>query len=140
MKSTSVPKPSIGDNAKGKQAAEGDLPSGTLPLKESNIQREETALSSSKIPTGGTSRRESAEVPKNTLDDFGVLVVWTPYGKGSFNPSRLFSWIADLGLMLDEIWSEESFQEFCKEPLQADNREGMRMLSKVRLFFFFYFL
>ena len=33
--------------------------------------------------------------------------------------------------MLDEIWSEESFRQLSEEPLQAGNREGMRLLAKV---------
>ena len=33
--------------------------------------------------------------------------------------------------MLDEIWSEESFRQLSEEPLQAGNREGMPLLTKV---------
>ena len=33
--------------------------------------------------------------------------------------------------MLDKIWSEESFRQLFEEPLQAGNREGMRLLAKV---------
>ena len=33
--------------------------------------------------------------------------------------------------MLDEIWSKESFRQLSEEPLQAGNREGMRLLAKV---------
>ena len=35
--------------------------------------------------------------------------------------------------MLGEIWAEESFKRLSKEPLQADNREGLRTLSRVSL-------
>ena len=38
----------------------------------------------------------------------------------------------DLGPMLDEIWSEESFKWLSEELLQAGNKEGMQLLSKVR--------
>ena len=92
-------------------------PSRTLLPKESNIQREEVAPSSSKTPTGDTSTRESIKVPKNPSDDFAVPPARTPYGNGFFNPSRSFPWIADLGPMLDEIWSEESFKRLSEEPL-----------------------
>ena len=37
----------------------------------------------------------------------------------------------ELGPMLDEIWSEESFRQLSEGPLQAGNREGMRLLAKV---------
>ena len=37
----------------------------------------------------------------------------------------------ELGPMLDELWSEESFRQLSEEPLQAGNREGMRLLAKV---------
>ena len=37
----------------------------------------------------------------------------------------------ELGPMLDEIWSEESFRQLSEEPLQAGNREGMPLLTKV---------
>ena len=37
----------------------------------------------------------------------------------------------ELGPMLDEIWSDESFRQLSEEPLQAGNREGMRLLAKV---------
>ena len=33
--------------------------------------------------------------------------------------------------MLDKIWAEESFKRLPDEPVQADNREGMRMLSRM---------
>ena len=42
----------------------------------------------------------------------------------------------ELGLMPDEIWSEESFKQLSEEPLQAGNREGMRLLAKVNLAYF----
>ena len=42
----------------------------------------------------------------------------------------------ELGPMLDEIWSEESFRQLSEEPLQAGNREGMRLLAKVNLAYF----
>ena len=43
----------------------------------------------------------------------------------------------ELGPMLDEIWSEESFRQLSEEPLQADNREGMRLLAKVNPAYFY---
>ncbi|MCV5004161.1 hypothetical protein OFM39_31370, partial [Escherichia coli] len=69
-------------------------------------------------------------------DDFAVPPAGTPYGESSFNPSGSFSWVIGLGPMLDEIWSDESFKGFSEEPLQVGNREGMRMLSRVRFFMF----
>ena len=69
---TSVPEPFIGDKTKGLRPMKGAPPLGTPLPKESNIQREETASSSSKTPIGDTSRKDSTEVPKNPLDDFPV--------------------------------------------------------------------
>ena len=39
--------------------------------------------------------------------------------------------MSELGPMLDEIWSKESFRKLFEEPLQAGNREGMRLFAKV---------
>ena len=47
-------------------------------------------------------------------------------------PSRSFHWMPELGPILDEIWSEESFRQLFEEPLQANNRDGVRLLAKVR--------
>ena len=33
--------------------------------------------------------------------------------------------------MLDELWSEEIFRQLSEEPLQVENREGLRLLAKV---------
>ena len=100
---TSIPEPSVGDKANEKRPMEGAPPLGTPPPKESNVQPEGAALSSSKTPVGETPRKDSTDVPKNPLDEFAVPLVGTPCGEGSFNPSGLFPWIAGLGPMLDEI-------------------------------------
>ena len=105
MRSTSVPIPSIGNKAKGKQPVKDDPPSGTMPPKKSHIRRDELALSTSRTPMRETSRKDTTEVAKIPLDDFVVPPAGTPYGEGSFNPLG----IVDLSPMLDEIWSEESF-------------------------------
>ena len=34
--------------------------------------------------------------------------------------------------MLNKIWSEESFKQLFEEPLQAGNRDGIRLLAKVK--------
>ena len=120
----------------GKKPIEGAPPPGTPLPKKRTIQHEGAASSSSKTLTGETLRKDSTEVPKNPLDDFAVPPAGTPYGESSFNPSGSFSWVIGLGPMLDEIWSDESFKGFSEEPLQVDNREGMRMLSRVRFFMF----
>ena len=107
-------------------------PSGTPLSKESYTLRKEAAAPlSSKTPAGESSRKESTEVPKDPLEDFSVHPAGTLFGNGSSTPSGSFPWIYDLGPMLDEIWSAESFKWFSEEPLQAGNREGMRMLSRV---------
>ena len=38
----------------------------------------------------------------------------------------------ELGPMLDEIWSEESFRQLSEKPLQDGNKDGLRLLAKVR--------
>ena len=35
--------------------------------------------------------------------------------------------------MLDEIWSDESFRRLSEEPLQASNRDEVRLFAQVRL-------
>ena len=79
--STSVPEPSIGDRAKGKQLVEGDPPLRTMPPKESYNQREEPAPSTSRTTTGETSRKNTTKIPKDPLEDFVVPPAGTPYGE-----------------------------------------------------------
>ena len=145
-KSVPIPEPSIGDKAKGKQPMEGDLSLRTPPTRrmKSHARCEHGVTSSkggletesSEEPVPSPAKRNPTEVPKGPLEDSVVPPTRTPYDEGSFNSSGSFPWITDLNVMLDEIWSEKSFQELTNEPLQAGNREGMRMLSMVRLFTF----
>ena len=65
------------------------------------------------------------------MEDFEVPLAGTPSGAESYTPSGAFPWMPELRPMLDEIWSEESFRQLSEEPLQAGNREGMRLLAKV---------
>ena len=93
-------------------------PSGTPLPNGSDTQHEDAAgPSSSRAPAREFSREKPVEVPKDPLEDFTVPQAGTLFGEGSFTPSGSFSWIPDLGPMLDEIWAEESFKWLSKEPL-----------------------
>ena len=65
------------------------------------------------------------------MEDFIVPPAGTLFSEGSYTPSGSFPWMPDISPMLDEIWSEESFRRLSEEPLQANNREGIRLPSKV---------
>ena len=138
-----------GAKTRGERVVEDAPPSKTPPPMESDIRCLEvaatSALSSSRTPTKEGSRKGTADAPrdpsertemmvhpKDPLEDFFVPPASTPYGEGSYTPSRSFLWVSALGPMLDEIWSEEDFKRLSEEPLQACNREGMRLLSRVR--------
>ena len=146
---TSSPESSIGDEDNGELVVEDAAPSGTPSSMESDIRHLEVEATSAPLPTRTqaeeTSRRESAGAPqdlsrrseravppKDTLDDFFVPPAGTPYGEGFYTSSGSFTLVSDLDPMLDEIWSEEEFKRLSKEPLQAGNREGMRLLSRVK--------
>ena len=104
---------------------------GTPPPKEGDALREEvagpSAPSSSMTPVGETSRGESTKVPqdppkgkippKDPFEDFTGRPTGTPYGEGSYTPSGSFPWVSDVGPMLDEIWSKESFKRLSEAPL-----------------------
>ena len=99
----------------------------------SDIQHEDKAGPSSWASAGESSRKESAKVPKDPMEDFTVSPAGTPFGEGFFAPSGFFPWsfpwIPNLGPMLAEIWGEESFKRLS----EAVNREGMRMLTGLAL-------
>ena len=86
----------------------------------------------SRVPVGESLREDPAEIPKDPLEDFTVPPARTPFGEGFLTPSGSFPWIPDLGPILDEIWAEGSFKRLSEEPLLADNRENMWMLTRVR--------
>ena len=85
---------------------------------------------SNEEPVPSSPRRNATKVPIVLLEAFVVPPMGTPYVEGSFNCSGSFSWITNLSLMLEEIWFGQSFQELSKDPLQADNQEGIQILSR----------
>ena len=142
-RSALVPKSSSRDKANGKQVAEDAAPSEPTPLKESDtVQGSAVGPSSSRALATEASRSECVGAPqgppegsvpaRDPLEDFTVPPVGTPFGEELHIPSRSFLWMLELDPMLDEIWSEESFIQLSKEPLQANNRDGVRLLAKVR--------
>ena len=125
---------------KGKQSVVEDAPSGTLSPEE-QIDPASAAGPSFGAPTLITWGVDPAEAlwnfpagsgpTRDPMEDFEVPPAGTPFGVGSYAPSGGFPWMPELGPMLYEIWSEESFRHLSEEPLQAGNREGMRLLTKV---------
>ena len=125
---------------KGKQPVADAIPSGTASLEEQTAAAA-AASPSSGVPALSTSGVDPAEAPRDSpagsgptrdpLEDFKVPPAGTPFGAGSYAPSGGFPWMPELGPMLDEIWSEGSFRQLSEEPLQAGNREGIRLLAKV---------
>ena len=111
---------------KGKQPMEEDVPSGTLSPGE-KIDAAPAAGTSYGVPALITSGIDPGEAPQSSpvgsgpardpLDDFEVPPVGTPFGAGSYAPSGGVPWMPELGPMLDEIWSEESFRQLSEEPL-----------------------
>ena len=83
-------------------------------------------------PRSPPARTNSARDP---LEDFEVPPAGAPFGAGAPAPSGGFPWMPELGPMLDELWSEEIFRQLSEEPLQAVNREGMRLFAKVNSFY-----
>ena len=99
------------------------------------------------LPSPGNDLTENPPSPpaitnsaRDPLEDFEVPPAGAPFGAGSPAPSGGFPWMPELGPMLDELWSEETFRQLSEEPLQAGNREGMRLFAKVRPFFRLYSL
>ena len=125
---------------KGKRPVVEVAPSGTLSPGE-EIDSAPATGPSSGVSALITSGVDPAEAPRSSsagsgpardpLEDFEVPPAGTSFGAGSYVPSGGFPWMPELGPMLDEIWSEESFRQLSEEPLQAGNREGMRLLAKV---------
>ena len=89
------------------------------------------------LPSPGNDLTENPPSPaitnsaRDPLEDFEVPPAGAPFGAGSPAPSGGFPWMPELGPMLDELWSEETFRQLSEEPLQAGNREGMRLFAKV---------
>ena len=125
---------------KGKQPVVDDIPLGTSSPEEQTAATT-AAGPTSRAPAVLTSGVDPTEAPRNSptgsgpardpLEDFEVPPAGTPFGAGSYAPSGGFPWMPELGLMLDEIWSEGSFRQLFEEPLQAGNRESIRLLAKV---------
>ena len=124
---------------KGNRPMEEDIPSEASSPGE--VEAAPMAGASSRVRALLSSREDSTEVPRSPpartgpardpLEDFEVPPAGAPFGAGSSAPSGGFPWMPELGPMLDELWSEEIFRQLSEEPLQAENREGMRLLAKV---------
>ena len=124
---------------KGKRPMEEDVPSEASSLGE--VEVAPAAGPSFRVPALLASGEDPAEAPRSPpartgpardpLEEFEVPPAGAPFGAGSHAPSRGFPWMPELGPMLDKIWSEKSFRQLFEEPLQAGNREGMRLLAKV---------
>ena len=124
---------------KGKRPMEETAPSEASSSEE--VEAPPTAGASSRaqaLPSPGNNLTENPPSPpaitnsaRDPLEDFEVPPAGAPFGAGSPAPSGGFPWMPELGPMLDELWSEETFRQLSEEPLQAGNREGMRLFAKV---------
>ena len=124
---------------KGKRPMEEATPSEASSPEE--VEAPPTAGASSQVRALPSPGEDSTEIPRSPpartdpardpLEDFEVPPAGAPFGAGSPAPSGGFPWMPELGPMLDELWSEETFRQLSQEPLQAGNREGMRLLAKV---------
>ena len=124
---------------KGKRPMEETTPPEASSSEEVEVPPVAGASSRAQaLPSPGNDLTENPPSPpaitnsaRDPLEDFEVPPAGAPFGAGSPAPSGGFPWMPELGPMLDELWSEETFRQLSKEPLQAGNREGMRLFAKV---------
>ena len=128
---------------KGKRPMEETAPSeASSPEEVEAPPAAGASLRAQVLPSPGEDLTENSRSPpagtnsaRDPLDDFEVPPAGAPFGAGSPAPSGGFPWMPELGPMLDELWSEETFRQLSEEPLQAGNREGMRLFAKVNPFY-----